>query len=211
MMRRKRMPTSSRRPPHSHDGLALQFSARHGQDLRYVSVWGRWLMWDGTRWKLEETLRAYDFARALAREQAGKLKAGAAKEITSAATIAAIEKLARADRRHASTTGVWDADPWLLKPPDGPVELKTGELSAHRRGDLLTKSTAVGPRGDCLLWLAFLNQIFAGDQDLSAFMQRVAGYSLTGSIEEHALIFAHGPGGNGKGTFLNTFYAILGD
>ena len=42
-------------------------------------------------------------------------------------------------------------------------------------------------------------------------MQRVAGYSLTGSIKEHALFFAYGTGGNGKGVFLNTLSAILAD
>jgi P4 family phage/plasmid primase-like protien len=37
------------------------------------------------------------------------------------------------------------------------------------------------------------------------------GYCLTGSIDEHALFFLYGTGGNGKGVFLNTMTAILGD
>jgi P4 family phage/plasmid primase-like protien len=46
---------------------------------------------------------------------------------------------------------------------------------------------------------------------LIGFLQRMAGYCLTGSIRDHALFFVHGPGGNGKGTFLNTLTWILGD
>ena len=42
-------------------------------------------------------------------------------------------------------------------------------------------------------------------------MRRFAGYALTGSIEEHAVLFIHGPGGNGKSVFLNTLSGILGD
>src|SRR4051794_7466197 len=44
-------------PEFSEDALALEFSARHGCELRYVHQWGAWLQWDGTRWKFEKTLR----------------------------------------------------------------------------------------------------------------------------------------------------------
>jgi putative DNA primase/helicase len=30
-------------------------------------------------------------------------------------------------------------------------------------------------------------------------------------VREHALLFAYGPGGNGKGVFLNTVSRIMGD
>ena len=43
------------------------------------------------------------------------------------------------------------------------------------------------------------------------FLARVAGYGLSGSTREHALFFLYGTGANGKGTFLNTLTAILGD
>lgn len=61
------------------------------------------------------------------------------------------------------------------------------------------------------MWLSFLNKITAGDKELQSFLQRVAGYSLTGVTIEHALFFAYGTGANGKGTFLNTLTGIMGD
>ena len=67
------------------------------------------------------------------------------------------------------------------------------------------------PSGDCPRWLQFLDEITGGNVELQQFLQRIAGYSLTGSTREHALFFAYGTGGNGKGVFLNTLSAILAD
>ena len=51
----------------------------------------------------------------------------------------------------------------------------------------------------------------AGDTELIGFLQRVAGYALTGSTVEHALFFLYGTGANGKGVLLNTLTGIFGD
>ena len=51
----------------------------------------------------------------------------------------------------------------------------------------------------------------AGDDELQAYLQRMAGYCLTGSIREHALFFAFGTGGNGRGVMINTLTGILAD
>ena len=138
-----------------------------------------------------------------------------ATKVASAQVIAAVLKIAQADRSIARTADIWDADPWLLNTPAGMVDLRTGALSPHDRGARCTKITAVGPApdrdADCPLWTRFLREITGGDAELQAYLQRAVGYCLTGSVREHALFFAHGPGGNGKGVFLNTIGAILGD
>src|SRR5262245_2363573 len=36
-------------------GNAQRLVARHGQDLQYVPHWGKWLVWDETRWAVDET------------------------------------------------------------------------------------------------------------------------------------------------------------
>ena len=199
-------------PEFSDDALALEFTGRHAGELRYVAKWGTWLHWDGTRWKFEDTLKAFDLARAVAREFANACsKPNSKPKIASAAKVAAIEKLARADRRHAATVDQWDADPWLLNTPDGIIDLRTGNTVSHDPERYMTKITAVAPDGDCPLWRKFLSEITGGDADLQAFLQRISGYALTGSIQEHALFFFYGTGGNGKGVFLNTLTAILRD
>lgn len=209
-------------PSFSEEAIALGFAERHQDTLRYVAQWSRWLRWDGQRWEFDETLRAFDLARALCREMAdrvrfeirGKTVQRIAVAIASAKTVAAIERLAKADRRLAATVDRWDRDLDLLNTPDGVVDLRTGEVRPHRLEDYCTKMTAVAPAppgNDCPLWRAFLDRTMAGDAELIRFLQRAAGYALTGLTIEHALFFCHGVGANGKGTFLNTLTGILGD
>jgi putative DNA primase/helicase len=197
-------------PEFSDDALALEFTERHAPELHYVAKWGTWLRWDGARWEFENTLKAFDLARAVAREFANSCQDDKEKpKIASAKTVAAIEKLARADRRHAATVDQWDCDPWMLNTPGGIIDLRTGVTLPHDPAQYMTKITAVAPGDDCPLWQKFLDEITGGDVELQAFLQRIVGYALTGSIREHALFFFYGTGGNGKGVFLKTIAAIL--
>jgi P4 family phage/plasmid primase-like protien len=199
-------------PEFSDDALALEFTARHAHELRYVAKWGVWLHRDGTRWKFEDTLKAFDLARAVARDFANACSDPDDKpKIASGAKVAAIERLARADRRHAATVEQWDADPWLLNTPGGIIDLRSGSMLLHDPERYMTKTTAVAPGADCPLWRKFVSEITRGNNELQSFLQRIAGYALTGCIREHALFFFYGTGGNGKGVFLNTLAAILGD
>ena len=203
-----------RPPTFSDDALALRFTARHGIELRYVAAWSRWLIWDETRWQFDETLRAFSMAREICRTAASECnKAKISSMLASAKTIAAVERLARADRCHAATVDQWDADAWRINSADGVIDLRTGERATHFPDDYMTKITGVAPNAGCLVttWLAFLDRVMAGDQDLIAFLQRLAGYALTGSTREHALAFLYGTGANGKTTFLNAITGCLGD
>ena len=196
----------------TEDALALQFTQRHGEDWRYVAGWGQWLVWTGTHWQRENTLQVYDLARIVCREAAAacdivKLRA----KLASAGTVAAVERLARADRRHAATTDVWDADLWSLNTPGGVVDLRSGILVPHRRTDANTKIATATPRGECPAWQDFLGTVTGGDAELEAYLQRVVGYCLTGITSEHALFFLYGTGANGKTVFLTTVSGILGD
>ncbi len=196
----------------SDENLTLRFTAEHATSLRYVHGWGRWYEWDGSVWRHDETLKVFDLARRVCRSASSECdKERVAAMVASAKTVAAVERLAKADRRHAATVDQWDADPWLLNTPGGVVDLRTGILRRHMPDDYMTKTTAVTPGGECPQWHAFLDTVTAGDADLKAFIQRMAGYCLTGSIREHALFFAFGTGANGKGVTINTLTGILSD
>jgi putative DNA primase/helicase len=198
-------------PEFSDECLALTFTARHQDRLRYVAAWGKWLIWDGAVWRFDDTLYSFDLARVICRAAAAEctnLKLGGA--VASAKAVAAVEKLARSDRGHAATVDQWDVDPWLLNTPSGVVELRTGDIRSHQASDYMTKMTTTAPGGDCPLWDKFLDRITGDDAELKAYLQRVAGYALTGITREHALFFGYGTGANGKGTFLNTMQAIMG-
>ena len=201
-------------PRFSEESLALRFSRLYADELRYVDGWGRWMCWDGMRWREDATLAVFDRCRAICRRasaECGDTKERAAVKIAAAQTVAAIERLARSDRRHAAIVEQWDADPWLLNTPVGTVDLRSGELLSHQREQYLTKTTAAGPLGDCLSFRRFLDRITDSNSELQAFLQRVIGYCLTGSVREHALFFLYGTGSNGKSVFLSTIAGLLGD
>ncbi len=203
----------ARPPEFSDDALALQFAKVHADDLRYVAAWGRWVSRNRTRWQFDHTLRAYDLVRETCRAASAECKKKLRALLASAKTVAAVERLSRSDRRLAATVDQWDVDPWLLNTPNGIVDLRSGKQRAHRANDYLTKITAVPPDGACQTptWLAFLERVTAGDAELAAFLQRMAGYSLTGCTQEHALFFLFGTGANGKTTFINAITNCVGE
>jgi putative DNA primase/helicase len=199
-------------PPFSDDTLALQFADRHVKDLRYVKAWGRWLRWSGTHWRIDNTLHVFDLVRALCRQAAIECndeKLG--RDLASAKTVGAVERLAKSDRRLAAKIDQWDVDPWLLNTPDGTIDLRAGSTRPHCPGDYLTKTTAVGPSGDCPTWLAFVERVTGGDPDLQTFLQRMFGYALTGDTSAHAMFFLFGTGANGKSVCIDTVSGIMGD
>jgi phage/plasmid-associated DNA primase len=84
--------SSEARPPaYSDEALALRFAELHAADLRYVAGWGRWLSWDGARWRFDDTLVSFDRARKICRDAAAQCnKAKTATALASAKTVAAV-------------------------------------------------------------------------------------------------------------------------
>jgi putative DNA primase/helicase len=192
--------------------VADAFAVAHCDQLRYCHHTGKWFLWDGIRWKREETKLAYRWAHQRAKALAA-VNTKAVVTAGKAAFAAGVERIAQSDRTFAVTAEIWDTDPWLLGTPGGTVDLRTGVLHQSSPDDFITKLTAVAPAetADCPLWLAFLNQACGGNKDYIRFLRQWCGYCLTGSIKEHAFLFLHGPGGNGKGVWMNTAAHILGN
>ncbi len=185
-----------------------------------MAAWSRWYRWTGKYWEEERTLRVVDQARKICRAAAQEAllaseigsdnkRERVACAIASKSTVMAIEGLARADRQHAATVDVWDADTLQLNTPGGIVDLMTGDIRPCTAAACCTKITAVAPGGKCDHWLRFLDRITGNNDELIAYLQRVFGYALTGLTREHALLFFYGTGANGKSTLLNTVVGIL--
>lgn len=208
-------------PKYSEERLAAEFTARNGEDYRYVAALGAWLFYEGPRWREEPTLRVFDAARAVVKERAAKAREDEelkprdreriATQIASGKTIASVVSIGRTDRQHAATVEQWDADPWVANAPEHAIDLRTGKFRPHRRGDYFTKVTGVSPRGNCPTWLAFLHKFSGCDDERANYLQRYVGYCLSGVTREHVLLYLWGTGRNGKSTFLNTVQGVLGD
>jgi putative DNA primase/helicase len=106
----------------------------------------------------------------------------------------------------------WDLKPWYLPCPNGILDLKTGELRNGTPEDYLRAAcpTSYNPHAKAPRWEQALQEIFAGDLDLIAFVQRVLGMALVGKAVEHKLIVLWGAGRNGKDTLLEALAHVLG-
>lgn len=208
-------------PEYSDDALARCFTAEHAGEFLYVAAWDRWQHWNGVQWVHDEVMQVKQAARLTLREAANEIlrreyefKAktrGMASSVSSVRAINAVLAIAKSDPQHRAAPSQFDADDWALNTPDGVVDLRTGSIRAPLPTDYCTKVTAIGPSKGCPTWLSFLESVTGGDKDMQLYLQRVAGYSLTGSTSEQAFFFYYGTGQNGKGTFLNTLQWIVSD
>lgn len=205
----------------SEDALAEEFTRRHSDDFKFLAARGAWMHYCGGVWLQENTLRVFDLARQVVRDFADRdaeerqlgdsARAKTEAALKSAKTVSNVVTLARADRLHAIASDLIDRDPELLNTPGGEVHLPTGELRPHDRVHYHTKQTAATPAaGPAPVFRAFLHRVTGADEEMQAYLQRLAGYSLYGGVVEHVLPFVWGPGGNGKTVFLTMISGILG-
>ncbi len=209
--------------PATDTGNAERLVRLHGADLRHVHTWGRWLAWDGRRFapdtsgevqrRAKATVRAaYAEAAQIGDAEKRKALVSWARKSESRVRIDAMIGLARSEPGVPVAHGDLDADPLALVVENGTLDLTTGRLREHRRADLATKMAPVAfdETAKAPLWCAFLERILP-DAEVRAFVQRAAGYSLTGETGEQVLFLAWGSGANGKSTFVEALLAMLGD
>ena len=106
-----------------------------------------------------------------------------------------------------------DGAPLLLNTPGGTYDLSKGldGWKATDPTDLITKVTAVVPNEEGRqIWEDALQVFFCGDQSLIDYVQMICGLCLIGKVYTEAMIIAYGDGRNGKSTFWNVIYKVLG-
>jgi putative DNA primase/helicase len=210
---------------HASDlGNARRLVSRHGGDIRYCYPWAKWLVWDGLRWRVDDSgeifRRAKETVATTYREAAAADDATERKELArhalrseGEARINAMVSLAESESGIPVQPDDLDRSPWLLTVGNGTVNLQTGKLQEHDRTDLITKLAPVtyDESAPCPTWTAFLDRVLAEKADLIEFVQRAIGYSLTGRTTERCAFILWGVGRNGKSTLLETMTTTMGD
>jgi putative DNA primase/helicase len=204
-------------------GNARRLVRIHGTDLRYVHAWRAWLAWEDGHWRrdVDQAVmrRAKDVVEHMF-EEASKINDETRRNALRAWALRSQDGkrlremvgLAQSELKVVLPVSKLDADPYLLGVKNGVVDLRTGEFREARREDYVTKraGTAFDPRARCPQWNAFLGRII-GDDEMIAYLQRAVGYLLTGLTVEEVLFVLWGTGANGKSTFRETLFALLGD
>ncbi len=199
-------------PERSEDSLALLFVERHGAGLRWSPGIG-WVRSDATRWVRDDNLTRFDAARAVCRNVGMTAEGADRKRLASAKTVNAVVSLAQSDRRIVVPDDAWDANPLELNTPAGVVDLRSGAMRSRLDNDYLMRVTSVAPdfEAPCPTWHRFLDDVFLGDGEVIAFVQRMLGYCLTGDRREQVFFFAYGEARNGKSTLFDLVLDIMGD
>jgi putative DNA primase/helicase len=97
---------------------------------------------------------------------------------------------------------------------NGVIDLETGVLRPGRPEDLITLASPAEFKGiDCPapIWERTLTEIFAGQEIIIPYLQRLFGYAMTGSVREKVFpLFYGATGWNGRSLIIETVNHVMG-
>lgn len=215
-------------------GNSKRFAKQHGDKLRYCKEWKQWLAFDGTRWNPKKgaftaTQLAKDTAREIYREAANCDDNDISKSISKWAnksssnfSITAMLSLAKPEPPLAAYENQFNINDYLFNCLNGTIDLRTGKLQEHDPENMITKlapveyPAAIGKKAkvdsdNLKLWFRCLKQWMRNNEAQIDYLQRLAGYCLTGDITSRVFPVFHGSGKNGKSTFLDCLMRMMGD
>ena len=215
-------PSSVRR--HCTDsGNAERLIDLFGDSIRYCPAWGQWLVWEGRRWAKDDVLgiehlagRALlsiyaEAANAPDKEQRETLSGWAHMRIGIATPRHHRVRPQRPTHRHPPRPARCRPVVVQLHEWDDRPEVRPTSPTPPRGPSDQARAGGVRPRCRAPLWERVLDEATDGNEEMKAFLARLAGYSLTGFTTEEKLPFVYGPGATSKSTFLEALKSTWGD
>ncbi len=205
-------------------GNAQRLVDKFGKIIRYSHPQKSWFFWNGKIWEKDETAeierKAKDTVKKIYRDAIEIEDPDKRKDALSFAMKCESQARRKSMIETAtSETGIpilptdFDKETMLFNVQNGTIDLQTGKITPQERTNYLTKISPIkyDPAAKCPIWNMFLSEIFEGKTDLIAYMQRQAGYYLTGETKEEDFSIYYGTGGNGKSKYINQIMYVLGD
>ena len=205
-------------------GNAERTKRLFGSDLLYVTQLRRFFCWDGVRWVEDpDSLKT----RALCLNSVNDyLSQMANRQIDTFDNEKVVSFLRRSKDRVrlnaqfdllrsmiACDASELDASEHKIGCLNGIIDLSDGSHSAPDRAARITKLLNVEYDSDatCPALERLVHDMLGGDQYKIDFMQRLAGYWLTGSTKYHIFPILVGDAATGKSTFVNAIKNVMGD
>lgn len=204
-----------------------------GRLVRYVIDADQWYVWDGNHWVPDTKSRVHTLnltqevlrqlreritnsnSETLDTDRDAQLRALTQWE--SLAKKRAMLDVAETDARIQLKVTELDADPFTLVVKNGTLDLRTQTLRESRPEDHCTQVAAVAfdANAQCPEWERHIKMVSrrrdgTEDPSLASFLQRWAGYTLTGLVTEQKFFFGFGEGNNGKNVLIETLLGLLG-
>lgn len=193
-----------------------------GAVMRYTPGLG-WFHWSGSHWQFDkETLYIKEQSKKIAAiissevveyddDDKMKVHQWATQARSSSRLNSAIE-VAKTDPRIRVDVEGWDSDPHLFGVANGVVDLRSGELFQGRPDLNITKHSPIAytPGVTSAKFQKFLDEATNNDKELQDWIQRAAGYTLTGLSHLDNMFLVYGPPGSGKNTLVEAFVKCMG-
>jgi putative DNA primase/helicase len=213
------------RPPYdlNDTGNAKRLIHLFGDSIRKPTHQKVWLVRDGDLWRPDEdgtvVRMAKEVVESIRAEARNEIKSERrkkhllvhAKASGNRSKIESLIKLAESEDGIAVPPDKINADPYLIGLRDKVFDLRKGAIT--ETNEIISKRSFVSydPTAMCPRWLKFLDEVFDGDKDLTRYIQKAIGYSLTGMVSQQCLFFLYGGGANGKTTFLSILRSLMGE
>jgi len=204
-------------------GAARLFMDTCGDCVQYAADRKKWLFYDGCRWdpdgenavkeklkQLADALTVYGLRDVADDRRADFLKYAAKwQQLRQRETI-----LKDAASVRPVKSDLFDRLSLVLNVKNGTLDLQTFTLKPHAAGDMLSRRAAVvyDPAATSPRWTQFIDEITNGDTETARYIQKAAGYALTGDTRHECFFILYGATSrNGKSTLLETLAAMMGD
>lgn len=187
--------------------------------LFHVHEWGKWYIWDeeDKRWIEDDGTRIRRAWEALTKklwdESFGTDDKSWVKFVAKSRNRAATENACYFARDYVrKSPNDLNSEPFLVNCKNGILDLREGKLLPGSPEHLLTKQVRANfnPKAKSALFKKILTDLVPS-KELRLFLQKIFGYTLTGSTEEHKFFYFHGPPGAGKTTLLEAFAYLMGN
>ena len=205
-------------------GIGNAFADYFKPIARFNADRGIWYVYDGQVWQPDENaLAVAELAKNLA-DQLYSFALQIKDEDTRNRYIKRVQKLQL--RKHRKTMvedaksvypvrmSLFDSSKYLFNCENGTLDLNTLSFRAHNPGDFITKISPVtyDPEATCPRWDQFVDEVMQGRSQVSRYLQKAVGYSLTGDTSLECLFIMYGPTTrNGKTTTIETILRLMGE
>lgn len=194
-----------------------------GRGVRYTPGLG-WFTWAGNYWKPDaESLEMLELAKRLSpiiasevihysdTDKQQEVVKWASQSKSNGRLKSAIEN-ANSDPRVLVPVDAWDSAEHLLGVLNGVIDMRTGELLKGRPDLHITRRAPVSytPGLRNVRWEQFLDFATGGDKEYQEWLQKAAGYTLTGMRKYDVMFLVYGPAGSGKNTMIESIVKCLG-
>ena len=209
------------RLPFTDLGNAERLVRAHGDNIRWVTDWKAWIRWNHQYWERDNdgaVLRlTFDVVRDIILEGEDEAVVKFAVRSEALQRMVAAVELAKALPGISIRSDILNQGRDTLVVRDGTLDLRTAEVTPHRREDMITtvikwdgELAHFDLNAECPVFMQAL-ATWQADPEVRRYLQRFAGYALTGHVRERAIAIFWGTGRNGKSTFVEALKQTYGE